>query len=108
MVCVLERPLQHDHREDARAGADVAGARRDRAGGDHAGAGVALGWAQHDSGPERTRGVEQRGALGGELPGLPAGGQHLGQQLGEVQSGRTLGDEAVEHREQPRVVVVRR
>ena len=67
VVHLLQRALEHDHGEDAGAGADVAGARRDRVGGDHAGAGVALGRAERDAGPQRAGRVEQRGALRGEL-----------------------------------------
>ena len=103
-----ERPLEHDHREDARARADVAGARRDRARRDHAGAGVALGRAEHGARPQRAGRVEQRGALGGQLPARLPGDEHLGQQRGEVEAGRAVGDEPVVPAEQLGVVVVRR
>ena len=108
VVCVRERMLQHHHREDARACADVAGARDDRVGGDHAGTGVALGRAERDSWPKGARGVEQGGALGGQLARMPTGGEHLGEQVGHVQPRRSAGHESIERREQPCVVVVRR
>ena len=57
-----ELALEHDHREDARAGGDVAGARRDRVGGDHPRARVALGRAERDAGRSRAGRVEQRRA----------------------------------------------
>ena len=76
----LELALEHDHREDAGAGADVAGARRDRVGGDHPGAGVALGRAQR----ERRRrsvpvGSSSRGPGVGERAGrLPGAARSSG------------------------------
>ena len=68
VVNALQRTLEHDHREDARAGAHVAGARRDRVRRDHAGAGIALRRAQRRAGAQRSRRVQERCALGGQLP----------------------------------------
>ena len=101
-------PLQHDHREDAGAGAHVAGARRDGVRRDHAGAGVALGRAERGAGAQRAGRVEQGGALGGQLTGGPAGDEHLGQHVGEVETGARVGDEAVVPAHELGVVVVRR
>ena len=88
MVHLRERALEHDHREDARAGADVARARGDRVGRDHAGAGVALGRAERDAGAQRARRVEQRGALGGQLarrrcPATSTSGSSVGEARAE-------------------------
>ena len=44
--CVVE----HDHREDAGAGVDLAGVRSDRVGGHRARSGVALGWGHWGTG----------------------------------------------------------
>ena len=61
--CTLrQRLLEHDHREDAGADADVARARCDGVRRDHPGAGVALGRAQRDARLQRAGGVEQRRA----------------------------------------------
>src|SRR5690625_5812569 len=46
IVALFELVFEHHHAEDGRADADVSGARRDRVGGNHAGARVALGWAE--------------------------------------------------------------
>ncbi len=104
MVHALERPLQHDHREDAGAGADVAGAGRHRVGRDHAGTGVALGRAQRDTGLEGAGRVEQGGALGRERAGVGARGQHAGQQVGEALTEPVTGGHLVELRQHPLVV----
>ena len=109
MVGVRERALEHDHREDARARADVAGARARRSSSrpcrcrrrPRAGRAATPGWSTPD-------GSSSAAPSAVSSPGLPAGRQHLGQQLGEVQAGRALGDEPVEHLEQPCVVVARR
>ena len=85
-----ERMLQHDHREDARAGADVAGARRDRAGGYHARSGISLGRAHRDAGGDGTIEVEERCAFGGEPARVGAGGEGLGQQGEQIHLGREL------------------
>ena len=107
MVHVLQGPFEHDHREDARARADVAGARCDGVRGDHAGAGVSLGRAERDAGVQRAGRIQQRGALGRQLACGLSCHQHLGEQCGEAQSGRGVGDETVEPPQQLRVVVLR-
>ena len=95
-----QRPLEDDHGEDARPDADVAGARRNGVGRDHAGAGVALGRAQRDARLEGARRVEQGGALLGEPAGVLPGGEHLGQQVLELPAEPAVGDELVEAAEQ--------
>ena len=86
-----ERLFEHDHREDACAGADVAGARRNRIGRGHAGAGVALGRAEPRAGLQRAGRVQQFGALGGQRAGVGPGKQHLRQQGFELHRVAGLG-----------------
>ena len=101
----LSSLLEHDHREDAGAGADVAGARRDRVGGHHAGAGVALGRAHRRAGPQPARRVEQLAPGLGERrrPARPAT-QDRRQQVGQPQLGAGFGGQAVEPCQHRRVV----
>ena len=78
---VLQGVLEHDHREDRGARADVAGALGDGVRRDHAGAGVALRRAQRAAGLEVARGVEQARALIGKVPGDVAGHEHTGKKV---------------------------
>ena len=84
---------------------DVAGARGDRVRRDHPGSGIALGRTQRDAGAQHAGRVEQLRALGRQLPGGPARRQHLGQEVGQAESRRSLGDESVEAAQQLSVVV---
>ena len=104
---VLERVLQNDHREDRGARGDVAGARSHGVGGDHAGAGVALGRAERATGLEVAVDVEERRTLGSEVAGALARDQDLGQQVLDLPAHALGGDELVELGDHGRVVVVR-
>ena len=101
-------PLQHGHREDARADADVPGPRCHGVGGDHPGARISLWWAQGRSRAELPGGVQQRRALGGEAAGLRAGAEHRGEEAGQPEARMPVGDQRVELLEAPGVVVLRR
>ena len=101
-----QRLLQHHHREDRRAGADVAGALADGVGGDHARAGVALGRAHRRPRLQPAGRIEQGGALCGERSGVLTGDERLGKERRGVEARSTGGDHLAEPRQHRRVVVV--
>ena len=78
---MLQRFFQHDHRKNRGPRADVAGARRHRVGGGHAGAGVALGRADRRAGGQRAGGVQQAGARRRQGTGVLPGAKHPGQDV---------------------------
>ena len=99
-VVSLHRLLEHDHREDRRAGGDVARARGDRVRRDHARPGVALRRGHHRARLERSRRVEPLRAALGQDARLLAGLEHLRELLLE-----RAAELRVERREHARVVV---
>ncbi len=103
VVHLGERAFEHDHREDARAGADVSGAGSHGAGRDHAGARVALGGSERDAGAQGSARVEQRRALVGQRAGGGARHEHARQQV--VQRGHAARGERVVARDELGVVV---
>jgi hypothetical protein len=78
-----ELALENDHREDARAGADVPCARGDRVGRHHARSSVAFRRAHRNASTQPAGRVEQlrarRGELAAHLPRMPDRGQQIGQ-----------------------------
>ena len=93
---LLQRPLEHHHREDAGAGRHVGGAAGDGVGGHHARAGVALRRRGDGARLQHAGRVEQPCALGGQRTRRASGGQHGGKDVGGLPGVALVGDEVVE------------
>jgi hypothetical protein len=98
-----ELVLEHDHREDAGTGADVAGARCDGVGGHHAGAGVTLWWAHRSIGVQRAGRVQQPSAGIGQRAGRLTGSADRRQQAAQRRQ-PAVGDQVIERAEHGGVI----
>ena len=108
MVHLPEGPLQDDHREDAGSGTHVPGPGSHGVRGDHAGPGVALGWAQGDAGSQRAGGSRRVAprATGHRPAARRAGPREAG--AGHIPGTCALRDQVVEAPQQLGVVVLGR
>ena len=85
-----QRLFQDDHGKNAGTCADIAGARGDTVCCHHAGAGVALRWAERYAGLQRAGGIEPLRPLDGQHTGVLACGQNGRQQFDKIHGAALL------------------